>query len=307
MAPTVLTAAARAVPGAAVARQIGQLATRERAGPGDALPSGGTPFGPTNLLRIRMITKLATHPSFLAVLVPIVLAASGSPARAQPAPSDSDAPEDPYDTEDDTAQDQDVTPDQAPVQPPTQAPREQPPAPPEMPPSAPLAQPAQPPPTSQPAPVQTAQPSRNGQWVHTQQYGWIWIPYGDQYVYTPQDTSGSAYPAEYVYYPSYGWTWVAAPWVWNWGPSVYFSIGRPWYFGWWHHPHFIGRGIIRHGFVRGFRAPVYGGYRGAIYRGYRGPVVRGGFRGPVIHGSVHGGFRGFSGHGFSGHVGGRHR
>ena len=43
--------------------------------------------------------------------------------------------------------------------------------------------------------------------VYTSEYGWIWMPYGDQYAY--EGTANDAYPYSYVYYPSYGWTWLA--------------------------------------------------------------------------------------------------
>jgi hypothetical protein len=147
----------------------------------------------------------------------------------------------------------------------------------------------------QPAPqAQPAQPSATGQWVYTQQYGWIWMPYGNQYVYTPENAVGTAYPSAYVYYPAYGWTWLTAPWVWGWGPRVHFSVG-PRYYGWWGHPHFIG------GFHGRFRGPV-------IHGGFRGPVIRGGFRGPAIHGGFRGHIGGahFGGHISGGHVGGGH-
>ena len=236
-----------------------------------------------------MMSKLAFQP-LLAAVASIVLATGVSPARAQPAPQ---GPADPYDTDDDADDDgqdaQDVQPappDQAeaPV-PQQQQPNMQPPPPPAVPPSVPVQR-------AQPAPVQAAQ-GGTGQWVYTQQYGWTWMPYGDQYVYTPEASVGG-YPYEYVYTPSWGWSWLAGPWVWGYGPGIYFSIGRPWYFGWYHHPHFVGRGAIGRGFV-------HGGFRG----GFRGPAFRGGFRGGVGH--VGGGFRGGVGHvggGFRGHVGG---
>jgi hypothetical protein len=100
--------------------------------------------------------------------------------------------------------------------------------------------------------------------VYTQQYGWIWMPYGNQYVYTPED-AGQVAPSAYVYYPAYGWTWLTAPWVWGWGPRVYFSVG-PRYYGWWGHPHFVGRGVIR-GFHGGFRGPVRGHFGGGHFGG----------------------------------------
>jgi hypothetical protein len=43
-----------------------------------------------------------------------------------------------------------------------------------------------------------------GQWVHTQQYGWIWMPYSDGYTYYPPGGYGEPYA--YVFYPAYGWS-----------------------------------------------------------------------------------------------------
>jgi hypothetical protein len=136
--------------------------------------------------------------------------------------------------------------------------------------------------------AQPVAPSATGQWVYTQQYGWVYMPYGDQYVYTP--SGGNVYPSEYVYTPSYGWSWLVAPWVWGWGPSVYFSFG-PRYYGWYHHPHFIGRGFVGRGAV------VHG------FRGFRGNVGIGHFGGRVGVGHFGGHVGG--GH-FGGHVGGGH-
>ena len=144
-----------------------------------------------------MTSKLAFTSSLLAAVASVVLAGV-TPAHAQPAPSD--VPEDPYDddSEDLAPPDQQsVTPDPAPA-PASQPPTAQPPPPPVAPPA--VQQQVQPAPQVQ-AQVQAA-PS--GQWVHTQQYGWVWMPYGNQYVYTPEDTSGSAYPYAYVYYPTRG-------------------------------------------------------------------------------------------------------
>src|ERR1700737_4895159 len=33
--------------------------------------------------------------------------------------------------------------------------------------------------------TQPQQPGPSGQWVYTDQYGWVWMPYGAQYVYEP--------------------------------------------------------------------------------------------------------------------------
>jgi hypothetical protein len=55
---------------------------------------------------------------------------------------------------------------------------------------------ANPPPPSPPQ-VQQQPSAPAGQWVDTQQYGRIWIPYSDDYTYTPP--SGYGEPYEYVY------------------------------------------------------------------------------------------------------------
>jgi len=102
------------------------------------------------------------------------------------------------------------------------APAETPPAPPAQPP-APPAQPR----------ASDAESATTGQWVFTQQYGWIWMPYGDFYASVPSNGEGDPY--EYVYCPSYGWTWVVAPWVWGWGPWPFFGAIGPRHFGWYSH------------------------------------------------------------------------
>lgn len=106
-----------------------------------------------------------------------------------------------------------------------------------------------------------------GQWVYTQQYGWLWMPYGDGYTHVPQDDSGQPYM--YVYGPALGWSWVVAPWVWGWGPYPYYGVYGPWRFAWygwgprWHgsyYGYYGWRGGS--GWRGGYRAP-YGGY-GAV-------------------------------------------
>jgi len=108
----------------------------------------------------------------------------------------------------------------------------------------------------------------SGQWVYTEQYGWVWMPYGERYTHLPPDGSP---PNMYVYEPEVGWCWVVAPWLWGWGPSPYFGVLGYRNYGWW------GIGLGRwHGF---------GGSYG--YRGWVGPrywhggrwTSRGGFRG----------------------------
>jgi hypothetical protein len=58
---------------------------------------------------------------------------------------------------------------------------------------------------------------RVGQWVYTSQYGWVYMPYGQQYVSEGSGADMNAY--EYVYYPGDGWRWVTAPWIYGWGPA----------------------------------------------------------------------------------------
>src|SRR5262249_48027621 len=89
--------------------------------------------------------------------------------------------------------------------------------------------PAPPPPEQENASVAAAEPSNQGQWAYTDQYGWIWTPYSDSYVYVPKS---GAVPQMYVYSPSVGWTWVVAPWVWGLGPQPYLAFG-PSRFAWW--------------------------------------------------------------------------
>jgi hypothetical protein len=92
---------------------------------------------------------------------------------------------------------------------------------------------------AQPAPQATAEVPP-GQWVYTQQYGWVWMPYADTYTQVPANGYGSPYV--YVYYPAYScWTWLAAPWVWGIGAWPYFGVYGPthyaWYgHGWWRYP-----------------------------------------------------------------------
>jgi len=93
---------------------------------------------------------------------------------------------------------------------------------------SPYAGPASPPPT----------PAQTGQWVYTSQYGWVWMPYGSQYV--SEGVYGSASPYQYVYCVSIEWSWVAEPWLWGWGVYPYFGVRGPYHFGWY-------RGLYRSG------------------------------------------------------------
>ena len=187
---------------------------------------------------------------------------------------------------------------------PPPAPTETPPAPP----TNPLVPPAKPliievPPGGQ---VQAAeeQQAPTGQWVYTEQYGWVWIPYGD--VYTDVPAAGYGAPYEYVYYPAYGWTWVVAPWVWGIGPWPSFGVYGPsvfgWYgHGWWRSPgrwHYRGPAPLRGGFaLHGVSpAPFRGGFMSGV-----GPATYG--SGFAFPGAIRSPFRGS----YSTHGGGRSR
>ena len=141
---------------------------------------------------------------------------------------------------------------------PTDAPPTQPPpAPPLLPPPSPAQAEEQylaGQPYDDSAAADTQGPS-DGQWVYTAQYGWVFMPYADQYV-----DAGDAYaetPYAFVYYPGNAWTWVAAPWVWGWEAYPCFGPLGPNRFTW-----FRGLDVARHG---------WGGHRGA---GHRPRVVR---------------------------------
>lgn len=140
---------------------------------------------------------------------------------------------------------------------------------PKTPPPPPPADPPKPPARSD----QTAS-EKGGQWVYTEQYGWVWMPYGDRYTHLPPDGS---VPHMYVYEQEAGWCWVAAPWLWGWGPMPYFGVFGPRYYTW------FGVGL---GHWYGFR-PHY------AYRSWGGPRYWHG--GGWSHWGGRGGFRSFGG------------
>jgi hypothetical protein len=147
----------------------------------------------------------------------------------------------------------------------TQAPSELPPSPPSEVPPEPPAQ-VQPPPSTPP-----------GQWVYTEQYGWIWMAYADSYMHVPPDGYGQPYA--YAYYPTYGWCWLAAPWVWGFGPWPSFGIFGParfgWYgHGWWRNPGRWHYAPSRGGSYGPRPAPAFRG--GAGFGGARPPPYRSG-------------------------------
>jgi hypothetical protein len=130
-----------------------------------------------------------------------------------------------------------------PAPPPATAPEpmQPPPAPPAAPPSpAEVGQAVVAPPMQATAPAPAAPPAPSpspaaGQWVYTNQYGWIWMPYSRDYTYVAPD-GGMAY--EYAYYPSAGWRWIYAPWILGWGPSPFWGRLGPVRFSWYAHPWF---------------------------------------------------------------------
>lgn len=79
-----------------------------------------------------------------------------------------------------------------------------------------------------------------GQWVYTDQYGWIWVPEGATTVYVQEQ------PYVYLYTPVYGWTWYGSPWGpgrYYYGPWVHHVWGAPrvWHRGGWYAPHVVVR------------------------------------------------------------------
>ncbi|HKP58015.1 MAG TPA: hypothetical protein VJV78_14890 [Polyangiales bacterium] len=91
--------------------------------------------------------------------------------------------------------------------------------------------------TTAPTPQPPAAAPVDGQWVYTQQYGWVWMPYAPSYTYVPVQGN----PVMYVYGPTFGWSWVAAPWVFNYGPVPYWGVHGRVYFAWYSHPWFVQR------------------------------------------------------------------
>jgi hypothetical protein len=96
-----------------------------------------------------------------------------------------------------------------------------------------------------------------GQWVDTSQYGWLWIPYGQEYTYVPADPQ--VFPDQYAYYPVYGWRWVVAPWVYGYGPQPQWGVAGVRLYAWYAHPWFRVGGYWGWGAYRG-----WGGYRGWV-------------------------------------------
>jgi hypothetical protein len=123
-------------------------------------------------------------------------------------------------------------------------------------------------------------PPVDGQWVYTDQYGWVWMPYSESYTYVPSD----GYPAMYLYGPTFGWRWVAAPWVFDTGPRPYWGVRGRASFVWYSRPWFTHRVYVGPRYSYGPRYYDRDPRRGG--RGYdRG---RGGRREVIIRGSGRG-------------------
>jgi hypothetical protein len=135
--------------------------------------------------------------------------------------------------------------------PPTPAPAAAPPPPTAPPPATPEGAVGV---TLPPPPLTPVAPE--GQWVYTAQYGWVWMPSSEAYLYRPYDEYGD--PFMFVYYPLGGWRWVAAPWVFGIGPHPYFGS-----YGWRHYG-WYGQGWYGHTWY-GYRSGYPRHYRGVVY------------------------------------------
>ena len=120
---------------------------------------------------------------------------------------------------------------QEPAQPEQAEPTSTLPPPPVSAPTAPPMQMSAPPePTFSPQAETLNVPPTNGQWVYTAQYGWVWMPFGPEFVFVPP---GGAPPQMFLFYPAVGWRWVVAPWVWGLGPQPYWGVHGTSRFPWW--------------------------------------------------------------------------
>ncbi len=94
-----------------------------------------------------------------------------------------------------------------------------------------------------PAPgAASAAPMPLGQWVFTQEYGWLWLAYDQKYAQVVENTARrfgySSVAYEYAYYPAFGWRWVVAPWILRFGVVPYWGALGPARFAWYAHPWF---------------------------------------------------------------------
>lgn len=180
------------------------------------------------------------------------------------------------------------------VQPAGPAPDQLPPTPPDNP--APPSYQGEVPPAP-PAPTAAQVDPGSGQWVYTSQYGWVWMPYAQNYTYVTPDES-NVYT--FLYYPTFGWRWVYAPWVLGVGPWPYWGFHGVIPFYWHAHPYYW----RARPYAWGAHPYAWGGHpyygRGPAEHGHMGPPEHGG-----PHYSGHGGYGG-GGYGGGGYGGGGH-
>jgi hypothetical protein len=85
-------------------------------------------------------------------------------------------------------------------------------------------------------------PMPSGQWVFTQEYGWMWLPHDQMYAQVVENSHSrfgySSVAYEYAYYPAFGWRWVVAPWILRFGAVPYWGALGPAHFAWYAHPWF---------------------------------------------------------------------
>lgn len=126
--------------------------------------------------------------------------------------------------------------------------------------------------------------SSSGQWIYTQQYGWVFAPYDQQYTYVTDDVTAASM---YCYRPVLGWAWLASPWVISVGPRPYWGTWGPYRYSYYAHPWFRVRPRV--GTVHYYGRPNYRYHAAPAPRAqyYRAPVAGWHTRG----GSWHGGAR----------------
>jgi hypothetical protein len=111
-------------------------------------------------------------------------------------------------------------------------------------------QPAPAPPTAAPSAGAQAQ----GQWVDTDQYGWVWVPAASEAVEV------NAQPYAYLYAPAFGWSWFVSPWgvgPYRAGPWIHAGVRAPYY-----HPYVAPRAYGYHGVAPHVYSPAFGAHWG---------------------------------------------
>ena len=96
--------------------------------------------------------------------------------------------------------------------------------------------------TAPAASAASAVPMPSGQWVFTQEYGWLWTAYEQMYAQVVENTARrfgySAVAYQCAYHPAFGWRWVVAPWILRFGAVPYWGALGPERFTWYVHPWF---------------------------------------------------------------------